>query len=96
MLFRSHEHWEADDQVHTLFARHCGNPVLAGMIDQARTQSRLFELVTPFNRIEEDRQEHLAILEGWKSGDAETARHAVSQHLRNLSAFVLKRLSEGG
>ncbi len=90
------EHWQADDQVHTLFARHCGNPVLAAMIDQARTQSRLFELITPFNRIEEDRQEHLAILNAWKSGDAQAARQAFSQHLRNLSAFVLKRLSEGG
>lgn len=87
--------WDVDDQVHTLFAHHSGNAVLARMIEQARTQSRMFELITPFNRIDEDRAEHLAILNAWRSGDASLASQAVRTHIRNLSAFVLKRITEG-
>ncbi|ORM90278.1 transcriptional regulator [Pantoea cypripedii] len=88
-------YWDVDDTVHTLFAQHSGNAVLARMIEQARTQSRMFELITPFNRIEEDREEHLAILHAWKSGDAAAASLAVRTHLRNLSTFVMKRITEG-
>lgn len=88
-------YWDVDDTVHRLFAQRSGNAVLARMIEQARTQSRMFELITPFNRIEEDREEHLAILNAWKSGDAAAASQAVRTHIRNLSAFVLKRITEG-
>lgn len=69
--------------------------MLARMVEQTRTQSPMFELITPFNRIEEDREEYLAILNAWKSGDAGAASQAVRTHIRNLSAFVLKRITEG-
>lgn len=88
-------HWQLDDQVHSMMARASGNEVLAHMIDLVRTNSRLFELVTPFNRIEEDRAEHLAILEAYLADDAEASRAAVRQHLQNLRRFVLERLAEG-
>jgi DNA-binding GntR family transcriptional regulator len=88
-------HWQLDDQVHSMMARASGNDVLAHMIDLVRTNSRLFELVTPFNRIEEDRAEHLAILEAYLADDAEASRAAVRQHLQNLRRFVLDRLAEG-
>ncbi|CAB3809890.1 hypothetical protein LMG27177_06961 [Paraburkholderia fynbosensis] len=88
-------HWQLDDQVHTMMARASGNGVLAHMIDLVRTNSRLFELVTPFNRIEDDRAEHLAILEAYLTDDAEASRAAVRQHLQNLRHFVLERLAEG-
>lgn len=88
-------HWQLDDQVHTMMARASGNDVLAHMIDLVRTNSRLFELVTPFNRINEDRAEHLAILEAYLADDAEAARAAVRTHLQNLRRFVLDRLAEG-
>ncbi|WP_434114144.1 GntR family transcriptional regulator [Paraburkholderia caffeinilytica] len=88
-------HWQLDDQVHTMMARASGNDVLAHMIDLVRTNSRLFELVTPFNRIEEDRAEHLAILEAYLADDAEASRAAVRTHLQNLRRFVLDRLAEG-
>jgi DNA-binding GntR family transcriptional regulator len=88
-------HWQLDDQVHTMMARASGNDVLAHMIDIVRTNSRLFELVTPFNRIEEDRAEHLAILEAYLADDVEASRAAVRTHLQNLRRFVLDRLAEG-
>jgi DNA-binding GntR family transcriptional regulator len=88
-------HWQIDDQVHTMMARASGNEVLAHMIDIVRTNSRLFELVTPFNRIEEDRAEHLAILEAYMADDVQASRAAVRAHLQNLRRFVLDRLAEG-
>jgi len=88
-------HWQIDDQVHTLIARGSGNDVLARMIDVVRTNSRLFELASPFNRIEEDRAEHLAILDAYLANDAEAARAALRTHLQNLRRFVLDRLGEG-
>jgi DNA-binding GntR family transcriptional regulator len=88
-------HWQIDDQVHTVIAGGSGNDVLAHMIDLVRTNSRLFELGTPFNRIEADRAEHLAILEAYLADDAEAARAAVRTHLQNLRRFVLDRLAEG-
>ena len=88
------EHWQVDDQVHTMMAHASGNEVLARMIEVVRTNTRLFELSTPFNRIEEDRAEHLAILEAYATDNADAARSAVRAHLQNLRRFVLDRLSE--
>ena len=88
------EHWQVDDQVHTMMAHASGNDVLARMIEVVRTNTRLFELSTPFNRIEEDRAEHLAILEAYATDNADAARSAVRAHLQNLRRFVLDRLSE--
>lgn len=88
-------HWQVDDQVHTMMARASGNEVLARVIDVVRTNSRLFELATPFNRIEEDRSEHLAILGAYLDDDADAARAAIRAHLQNLRRFVLDRLAEG-
>lgn len=89
------EHWQVDDQLHTMIARASGNEVLSRTIEVLRTNSRLFELATPFNRIEDDRVEHLAILEACLADKAEPARAAVRTHLQNLRRFVLNRLSEG-
>lgn len=88
-------HWEVDDQLHTMFALASGNPMLARLVEQTRTQSRLFELISPFHRIEEDRHEHLAILQAWLSGDKDAVREAMRTHLQNLSGYVLRRLTEG-
>jgi DNA-binding GntR family transcriptional regulator len=88
------EHWQVDDQVHTMMAQASGNDVLARTIEIVRTNSRLFELTTPFNRIEEDRSEHLAILEAYLADNTEAARAAVRTHLQNLRRYVLDRLSQ--
>src|SRR5260370_18130842 len=64
------EHWQVDDQVHTMMARASGNDVLARLIEVVRTNSRLFELSTPFNRIEENPAEHPPILQPSPPDDA--------------------------
>jgi DNA-binding GntR family transcriptional regulator len=88
-------HWQADDQIHGLFARASGNEMLAETIAHLRVLCRLFEVVDPFNRIEEDRVEHLAILDAYVAGDPKTAEDAVVAHLRNLARYTLSRLSNG-
>ncbi|RYZ10445.1 MAG: GntR family transcriptional regulator [Comamonadaceae bacterium] len=88
-------HWQADDLIHGLFARASGNEMLAETIAHLRVLCRLFEVVDPFNRIEEDRAEHLAILEAYVAGDHEAAESAVVAHLRHLGRYTLSRLSNG-
>lgn len=88
-------HWHADDEIHGLFARASGNAMLAETIAHLRVLCRLFEVVDPFNRIEEDRAEHLAILNAYIAGDARLAEEAVIAHLRNLARYTLSRLSNG-
>ena len=88
-------HWQADDQIHGMFARASGNEMLAETIAHLRVLCRLFEVVDPFNRIEEDRAEHLAILDAYGAGDALRAEQAVVNHLRNLGRYTLSRLSNG-
>jgi DNA-binding GntR family transcriptional regulator len=88
-------HWQADDEIHGLFARASGNAMLAETIAHLRVLCRLFEVVDPFNRIEDDRKEHLAILDAYIAGDEKSADEAVLSHLRNLARYTLSRLSNG-
>ncbi|MFT3780287.1 MAG: GntR family transcriptional regulator [Ottowia sp.] len=88
-------HWQVDDQIHGMFARACGNEMLAETIAHLRVLCRLFEVVDPFARIEEDRGEHLAILDAYEAGDVRAAAEAVVQHLRQLARYTLSRLSHG-
>ena len=88
-------HWLADDEIHGLFARASGNAMLAETIAHLRVLCRLFEVVDPFNRIEEDRKEHLAILDAYIAGNEKSADDAVLSHLRNLARYTLSRLSNG-
>ncbi len=88
-------HWQADDEIHGLFARASGNAMLAETIAHLRVLCRLFEVVDPFNRIEDDRKEHLAILDAYTAGKEKAAEEAVVAHLRNLGRYTLSRLSNG-
>ncbi|GAA5232728.1 GntR family transcriptional regulator [Verticiella sediminum] len=92
---QSASHWQADDQIHSVFARASGNEMLADTIAHLRVLCRLFEVVDPFQRIEEDREEHLAILAAYLNGDAQAAEAAVTAHLRRLGRYTLSRLSHG-
>jgi len=88
-------HWQADDQIHGMFARASGNEMLAETIAHLRVLCRLFEVVDPFKRIEDDRSEHVAILDAYAAGDAKKAEEAVVTHLRHLARYTLSRLSHG-
>ncbi|EFH10656.1 GntR family transcriptional regulator [Teichococcus cervicalis] len=85
----THEHWVSDDHVHRIYAAHCGNEVMARLIEGLRTTTRLFEIARLSDRVGPDSSEHIAILDALIAGDARAARRAVQQHLRSLSRFSL-------
>lgn len=78
-------HWQSDDEVHTMFAAACGNPVMARMIGELRVTTRLYEIARLSDRVEPDRVEHTAILDAFETGDPRRARKAVQAHLRSLA-----------
>ena len=86
-------HWQADDQLHLMFARASGNAVLVKTIETLRVNTRLFELAGPFGRVAKDGAEHLAILAAWRSGDIKEAKKTLVMHLRNLQNEALDVLA---
>jgi DNA-binding GntR family transcriptional regulator len=86
-------HWDADDRLHLLFADACGNDVLARLIRELRVVTRLFEITSPFVRVQADGAEHLAVLAAFAAGDIKAARQAMRKHLRNLVDEAMAILS---
>lgn len=82
-------HWLSDDNVHRIYAEHCGNDVMARLIEGLRTTTRLFEIARLSDRVAPDSSEHIAILDALIAGDAKASRRAVQIHLRSLSRFTL-------
>ena len=82
-------HWQSDDNVHRIYADHCGNEVMARLIAGLRTTTRLFEIARLSDRVAPDTAEHIAILEALAAEDPRAARRAVAAHLRSLTRFAL-------
>lgn len=82
-------HWTSDDAVHRVLAEHCGNKVMARLIESLRITTRLFEIAWLSDRVGPDSSEHIAILNALIDGDARAARRAVQAHIRSLSRFTL-------
>lgn len=91
----THLYWQADNALHSLFADHCGNQVMAGVVGDMRITARLFEASSPFGRAAADQVEHLAILDAAAAGDAAGAGLAMARHIRNLQQDVMKSLRHG-
>lgn len=88
----THAHWASDDRVHRAFADHCGNPVMARMIEGLRVTMRLYEIARLSDRIGPDSNEHIAILDALIRPDGKAARRAVQLHIRSLSRFTLRTI----
>ena len=88
--YHTEAHWRSDDHVHELFANHCGNPVMAGMIKSLRVTTRLFEISSLKQRLKPDSDEHLEILDSIEAGDPKRVRKAIQGHLRSLQKFALE------
>lgn len=87
--YHTDAHWRSDDNLHEIYARHCGNEVLAGMIRGLRVTTRLFEIASLADRLEADSAEHLAVADALDAEDGKAARRAVQNHLRSLGRFTL-------
>lgn len=88
-------HWAADDEVHLLFAAASGNAVLEKLIRNTRITTRLFEIVSPFQRVREDAKEHLELLDAFSRHDRKASCEAMLRHLRNIQAAVAAALTGG-
>ncbi|QEL22010.1 GntR family transcriptional regulator [Bosea sp. F3-2] len=87
--YHTDAHWASDDNLHELFARHCGNEVLADVIRKLRVTTRLFEIARLADRLEPDLVEHLAIVEALEREDPKAARRAAQNHVRSLGKSAL-------
>ena len=87
--YHTASHWLSDDNLHNVYIDHCGNPVIARLINALRVTTRLFEIARLKDRLEPDSVEHLAILAQLEAGNARQARDAVTAHIRSLRDFTL-------
>ena len=90
---QSPEHWKLDNDLHNWLAQSSGNAVLAQIVRKLRITTQLFEIGQPFDRVQADAIEHLAILQALEQGDPEAAQQAIVSHLRNIEADVLRIVS---
>ena len=92
--YHTEAHWRSDDSVHELYANHCGNPVMAGIIKSLRVTTRLFEISRLKQRLKPDSDEHLEILDSIEAGDPRRVRRAIQGHLRSLQKFALEIVTQ--
>jgi DNA-binding GntR family transcriptional regulator len=90
--YDTHAHWANDDRVHNLFIQGCGNRIMADMLYELRTTTRLFEIAQLADRLGPDSREHLAILDALAAEDANAARKAMAAHAQSLFDFALRFL----
>ncbi len=86
-------HWACDDQVHGLIIDNCGNDVMARILRELRTTTRLFEIATLADRLGPDSREHLAIIDALAAGDAGAAHAAMAAHANSLFEFAVAVIS---
>ena len=86
-------HWAADEQLHEMIAEASGNDVMAAMIASLRITTRLYELSGLPSRFRPDTEEHIAIIEALRTGDADRARASMQAHIRSLTNDVLAAMA---
>ena len=85
-------HWQVDDALHMLCPRASGNIVLVKLIAQARVSNRLFELTDLDGRVDDDRIEHLSIIEALEEKNANAAKKALVKHFTNMKNYVIVKI----
>ncbi|MFK7997735.1 MAG: GntR family transcriptional regulator [Granulosicoccus sp.] len=83
-------HWRADDLVHHLFIKNCGNDVMVKLILSLRVTTQLFEIERLSDRLGPDSREHERILNAIESKDRRAARKYVADHIRSLFDFAVQ------
>lgn len=85
----SAKHWDFDDALHNTIAEASGNQVMAQIIRELRSITRLFEGQTVPQRQTPGLVEHEAIIQALEAGDAKQARDCMIAHLNIVRAGVL-------
>lgn len=84
------QQWEFDESLHLGLMRSTGNRVLAGIVEELRKTTQLFENQTLPARPAPGHDEHLAIIDAIERGDSAAARQAMAAHLRQVRRNVLE------
>jgi DNA-binding GntR family transcriptional regulator len=82
-----------DRDFHAAIAQASGNPVLATTIADLRKHTAMFRLGRLPERLDQVCDEHLAIAEALASGDGDAARAVMQNHIDNVRAHLLRRLT---
>lgn len=83
-------HWRADDLVHHLFIKNCGNEVMVRLTLSLRITTQLFEIERLSDRLGPDSREHELILDAIENKDTRAARKYVANHIRSLFEFAVQ------
>lgn len=85
-------HWDSDDNLHRLYGKNCGNAVMFDIIERLRVTTRLYEITDITQRVQDDYDQHIEILDALEAGDAVRARAAVAAHLESLIAYSFEQI----
>lgn len=89
------EHIRADEEFHGLVARLSGNPVLEEIIQRLGERVMRVKILTrDVNTSAFARAQHADIVAAISAGDADSARQAMSEHIRTNLEIVAQRLGE--
>ena len=86
-------HLAADDELHERVALMSGSRLLETLISDLKLKTRIFDKGSIPERFEPGCHEHIAIIDGIVSGDAERAQNAMKTHMDNLREGILNHLT---
>lgn len=82
-----------DAAMHEAIADASGNPLMADIIRDLRRRTRIFDLARMPDRAGAVYREHLAIIDALESGDAPGAAAAMTRHIDNVKASIIRHLA---
>lgn len=88
----SQHHWPFDDLLHETLGQRSGNPFLAAIIEEMRRYTKIFEQQTIPLRVNPGLEDHRTILAALRKRNAEAAKRAMIQHIRNVRLGTLDSL----
>lgn len=86
---------DVDEQLHGLISGAADNPQLSSMILTLRRRTQIFDLKSLPERLEDTCREHLEIIRYLRAGDGAAAAQAMTTHLENVKASIIRRLTGG-
>jgi DNA-binding GntR family transcriptional regulator len=87
------EHQVVDADLHGLIGKYCENEMLSGIIAEVRRKTRMFSLKRLDRRLTPVCEEHLAMIAALERGDGEEAAARTAEHIDNIRASILSKLS---
>jgi DNA-binding GntR family transcriptional regulator len=88
------EDWEVDSRFHGLIAEHGGNALMAGMIEDLRLKTHMFNLNRVPERFEIGHREHLAVIDALRREDRHAARSRIVDHLEKVKESIIRKLGQ--